>query len=193
LALEVYESADENNGPRKVVIWTQFMGVAYAIAQRLGSEALCFVSKVVNSKITEDGLEVDAYFKTADVYERDRIVQKFQNDPDIHFLVATQKAAGVGLTITAAGTHIFNDLFWTPADFEQCMGRSHGRLNDMHGLNAHYLITEETIEIHIMDVIADKKGIINLTVEGVEDSRTEQHIQNELISRIKKDLWLRKS
>lgn len=183
LATEIYDSADEADPHRKVLIFSQFKACAYAISRRLGQEALCFVSRGAND------------FVTANDATRDALVQQFQNDPNIHYLVVTEKTAKEGHDITAAGTVIFNDLFWTPANHEQGEGRAYMRESDPHGITAYYMITEKSqgaeIEEWIWELLKMKTNVIEQTVEGVEGSR-DASVAMDLIAKIKESMWARK-
>jgi len=50
-------------------------------------------------------------------------ITSFQNDPDIRIAVLGITAAGVGVTLTAASTIWFAELFWTPAIMIQAEDR----------------------------------------------------------------------
>jgi len=182
LASELYDQTDESE-PRKVLIFSQYKAVAYAIYQRLADQgALSFVRRGEDS------------FITADNNERDALVQQFQNDPNIKFLIVTEKTAKEGHNITAAGHVIFNDLFWTPAGHEQGEGRAYGRLSDLHTISSYYMITDmdgEGIEEWIMELLASKMAMINEVIEGVESSR-DSSIAMELIQKMKEKMWTRK-
>jgi SNF2 family DNA or RNA helicase len=182
LATELYDQTDESED-RKVLIFSQYKAVAYAIYQRLADQgALCFVRRGEDS------------FITADNNERDALVQQFQNDPSIKYLIVTEKTAKEGHNITAAGHVIFNDLFWTPAAHEQGEGRAYGRLSDLHTISSYYMITDmdgEGIEEWIMELLASKMAMINEVVEGVEGSR-DSSIAMELIQKMKEKMWTRK-
>lgn len=177
LATELYDSS-EGDEFRKVIIFTQFKAVAYRIGQLLGHEALCFVSRGPSE------------FVTAEANERFALVDKFQSDPQYKFLVVTEKTTKEGMNITAAGSVIFNDLFWTPAGHEQAEGRAYGRLNAPHTVNSYWMIAtneeepDGSIAEWIYQLLRNKQAVINQTVEGVESSR-DVSVATELISKIK--------
>lgn len=184
LAVEIADSRVEDPHP-KVLIFSQFKASAFSIAQRLGSEALCFVSRGRDD------------FKTADDRTRDALVQQFQSDPSIKFLVVTEKTAREGHDITKAGTVIFNDLFWTPANHEQAEGRAYMRESDPHGIDSYYLITDKNgegyeIEEWIWALLKMKRGVINETVEAVEGARDDS-VAMQLIEKMRESMWTRKT
>lgn len=171
LATQVYDETDPEDSHRKVIIVSQFSDsppMIKQIASRLGNEALYFTGAQTPS-------------------ERQDIVDRFQNDPEIKFLVFSIKAGGVGLNITAAGAMIFTDLTWTPADHQQAEARAYGRLSDLHSLNAYYLLAPNTIEVDINNLLQAKLDIIEQVVEGAEASRdnTGGSIAMELIRKLK--------
>lgn len=181
LAMNLQDSASEGKH-NKILIFSQYKAVAYAIHQRLGHESLCFV------EIGKDD------FHTVDNNERDRRVQEFQNNSKIKYLVVTEKTAKEGHNITEAGYVIFNDLFWTPAAHEQGEGRAYMRINDPHGIDAYYMVTDmdgDSIEEWIWALLQRKMAVINQTVEGVEASR-DVSVANELIAKLKESMFTRR-
>jgi SWI/SNF-related matrix-associated actin-dependent regulator 1 of chromatin subfamily A len=163
LAEETYNGSEGKH--KKVLIFSQFRPIARRIASKLGNDAIHF-----------DG--------TIDVYKRQEIVDRFQNDPSIKYLVCTTKSAQEGLNITAAGTVVFVDLMWTPSAHDQAIARAYGRLSDAHGVDVHYLLCEETFDEDIWDLLAQKLGVINQVVDGVNESRTETGIVSEVLKRM---------
>lgn len=164
LATELYDSGN-GEGNNKVVIFTQYHETVDQITRRLGQEAVWFDGRVTDKN------------------ERDRRVQQFQDDPNIHFLVTTMQTGGVGHNMTAAGHVIFVDFGWTPADHSQAEERVYGRLVDAHGADAYYITCEKTIEDWIQQLLAQKLAVINEVVEGVEASR-DVSIASALISKL---------
>jgi SWI/SNF-related matrix-associated actin-dependent regulator 1 of chromatin subfamily A len=167
LATELYDQSE--NGHRKVLIFSQFAqtpAVVPEIAKRLGDEALHFTGE-------------------QQPHERMALVDRFQNDPNIHFLVCSIKAAAEGLDITAAGHVITVDPMWNPGIHQQAEGRAYGRLSDLHSVDAYYVQAVKTIEDWIYELIAAKLDIFNEVVEGTEASRNVS-IVSELLARMRK-------
>lgn len=180
LATRIYDSSDPSGRAKKVLIFSQFKPTAYAIKARLGSEAIGFVSR--NSA---------GEFVTAQALEQDRLVQEFQNDPDIHYLVVTEKTAKEGHDITEAFAVIFNDHFWTPAAHQQAEGRAYMRASDPHGIDSYYHLAAGTIEDWIQELLAAKLAMIEDVVDGVNNTRVnpDESILTDLIKRIKDGGW----
>lgn len=166
LATELYDQS--SNGHRKVLIFSQFVNSPECvsnIAARLAPESLWFAG----------GQEV---------HKRMDIVDEFQTNDEKHFLSVGLKAAREGLNITAAGSVIFNDLDWTPANHHQAEARAYGRLSDLHSVNSYYIVSEGTIEDDIMELLEAKLNIFNAIIEGTEEAR-DSTIVMELIKRLK--------
>lgn len=162
LATDLYDSTE-----KKVLIFTQFVPVAEAIARRLGQETLLVTGSVSQS-------------------ERFNMCQQFQSDPNIHFLVGTTQVMQEGLNLTEAHTVIFNDTTWTPANEIQAEGRAYGRLNDAHGITSYYQIASDTIEVETQKLRERKLAIITEVVDGVEVTRrSNDSIAMEIINYLK--------
>ncbi len=184
LAQELSDSASESKH-KKVIIFSQYKAVAYAIWRRLADDgAICFVERTSKD------------FVTVDIKKRDELVQQFQNDPKVKYLIVTEKTAREGHTMTQAGYVIFNDLFWTPANHEQAEGRAYMRINDPHGIDSYYMIADmqgDSIEEWIWELLQLKSAVIAETVEGIEASR-DISVANELIKRLRETMFtLKKS
>ncbi|CAA6662219.1 unnamed protein product [Spirodela intermedia] len=76
---------------------------------------------------------------------RQELVSQFQEKDDIKAAVLSIKAAGFGLTLTAASTVIFSELSWTPGDIIQAEDRAY-RIGQVHSVNVYYLLSNETVD-----------------------------------------------
>lgn len=90
---------------------------------------------------------------------------QFQRDPKTRVLIGNIKAAGVGLTLTAASTVAFAELFWTPGAMTQAEDRCH-RIGTTQTVWAYYLTAAGTIEERLAKAIQEKQRVIRATLDG---------------------------
>ena len=104
--------------------------------------------------------------------EKQRSVDKFQNDPDCLLAICNIKAAGVGLTLTASSRVAFVEFPWTYADCEQCEDRAH-RIGQKDSVTCYYFLGKDTIDEQVYKIIQTKKDIaqtITGSTEQIEES-----------------------
>jgi len=94
-------------------------------------------------------------------------VDNFQTDPRTRALVLSLKAGGTGLNLTAASQVIHYDLWWNPAVERQATDRAY-RIGQHRNVVVHRLITENTFEEKIDEMIQSKKELADLTVASGE-------------------------
>jgi len=99
---------------------------------------------------------------------RDKAVQEFQNNPEIKLFVGNIKAAGTGLTLTAASSVAFLELPWTPGDLEQAGDRCH-RIGQDAAVNIYYLLAYGTIEEYIAELLDEKRQVVDTVLDGKMD------------------------
>jgi SWI/SNF-related matrix-associated actin-dependent regulator 1 of chromatin subfamily A len=97
--------------------------------------------------------------------------------------IGNMKAASEGLTLTAASDVVFCELGWTPAIHEQCVGRCYGRVNDLHGATAWYLLAEKTIDQDIFELLEKKKVIVDAVTDG-EDPVESGNVMIDLLKKL---------
>jgi SWI/SNF-related matrix-associated actin-dependent regulator 1 of chromatin subfamily A len=112
--------------------------------------------------------------------ERQRSVDSFQESDKIKVFVGNIKAAGVGITLTAAEAVIMNDLSFLPSDHAQAEDRAY-RYGQKNNVLVYYPIFENTIEGIIYDILNNKKQVI-ATVMG--DNQNTADAAEEILKRI---------
>ena len=90
--------------------------------------------------------------------KRDQAVQAFQTDPRVKFAVCSLKAAGVGITLTAASDVLMVEQDWTPANLDQAEDRAH-RMGQKNAVNVTVLVMESTIDDSLQQVIDGKRKV----------------------------------
>ncbi|ANM58864.1 unnamed protein product [Arabidopsis thaliana] len=100
---------------------------------------------------------------------RQALVSDFQDKDEIKAAVLSIRAAGVGITLTAASTVIFAELSWTPGDLIQAEDRAH-RIGQVSSVNIHYLLANDTVDDIIWDVVQSKLDNLGQMLDGQENA-----------------------
>ena len=135
---------------KKVIIFTNFTETLNRIADHFGKQA-----------VRLDG--------STSKPQRQYAVDQFQDNEKIKVFVGNVKAAGVGITLTAAEAVIINDLSFVPGDLAQAEDRAY-RYGQKNSVSVYYPIFENTIEGIIYDMINEKKQNIGTVMgDNLED------------------------
>jgi len=112
--------------------------------------------------------------------ERQYSVDQFQDNPKVKVFVGNIKAAGVGITLTAAEVVIFNDLSFLPSDMAQAEDRAY-RYGQKNNVLVYYPIFDNSIEGIIYDIVNAKKKVI-ATVMG--DDQNPADTAEDILNKI---------
>ena len=99
---------------------------------------------------------------------RQTLCTQFQTDVATRFAVLSITAAGVGLTLHAAQTVVFFELFWNPGQLLQAEDRAH-RLGQQKVVDVKYLICKGTADDTIWALIDQKLQVVGSAVSGTKD------------------------
>jgi SWI/SNF-related matrix-associated actin-dependent regulator of chromatin subfamily A-like protein 1 len=130
---------------KKVIVFTNFTKSLEMILQHFGKRAVRLDGQMSQK-------------------ERQLSVDNFQNDENITVFVGNIKAAGVGITLTAAEAVVMNDLSFLPSDHSQAEDRSY-RYGQKNNVLVYYPIFDNTVEGIIYDILKKKKNIFE-TIMG---------------------------
>ncbi len=107
------------------------------------------------------------------VAKRKKIVETFQGEDYIPFMVLSVKAGGTGLNLTKANHVIHFDRWWNPAVENQATDRAF-RIGQSKNVMVHKLVCKGTIEERIDALIASKRELAeNVIGSGSEKWITE--------------------
>ena len=150
---------------KKIIIFTNFTDTLQTIYQHFGKQAVYLDGSCSNAV-------------------RQQAVDQFQNNEKITVFVGNLKAAGVGLTLTAAEVVIMNDLSFVPAEHSQAEDRAY-RYGQKSNVLVYYPIFENTIEGAIYNILNKKKQIIR-TVMGDQIQENVGDVAEEILNMINK-------
>ena len=103
--------------------------------------------------------------------KRQNSVDRFQTDDKIRVFIGNIKAAGVGITLTAAEVVIMNDLSFVPADHSQGEDRAY-RYGQKNSVLVYYPVFENTVEKIIYNILQKKKNVIDQVMGDGEYSES---------------------
>ncbi|WP_298234413.1 SNF2-related protein [uncultured Azohydromonas sp.] len=98
---------------------------------------------------------------------RDRMVERFQEEPGQRVFLLSLKAGGTGLNLTAANHVVHFDLWWNPAVEAQATDRAY-RIGQQRKVQVHRFITRGTFEERINEMIRAKRELAEMTVGSGE-------------------------
>lgn len=151
LLFELLDSIVESG--EKVLIFTQF--------REMGD----LLQRFIAERFEEEPM---FYHGGCSVKERQQMVERFQNNRADKIFLLSLKAAGTGLNLTAASHVIHFDLWWNPAVENQATDRAY-RIGQKKNVMVHRLITKDTFEERINDMIQHKKHLADMTVATGEN------------------------
>lgn len=147
LFTELLNEARESG--QKVVIFSQYLEMLAIIELYLKKKGIGFATIKGSTR------------------DRPEQLRRFREDPACEVFVASLLAAGVGIDLTVASIVIHYDRWWNPAKENQATDRVH-RIGQNRGVQVFKLVTKNTIEEHIHEMIERKKGLLE-DIIGQED------------------------
>ena len=118
------------------------------------------------------------------VKARGRLVEQFQGEDYVPYMILSVKAGGTGLTLTKASHVIHFDRWWNPAVENQATDRAF-RIGQKNNVVVHKLVCKGTIEEKIDMLINSKKELAeNVIGSGGENWITEMN-NDELLNMLR--------
>jgi len=142
---------DTNGQRRKLVIFTEHR------------DTLTYLHERITTLFGRD--EMIVHIDGSVPREARRVIEdRFRNDPDVFFLLATD-AAGEGINLQRAHLMINYDLPWNPNRLEQRFGRIH-RIGQKEVCHLWNLVAGETREGYVYQRLLDKLEVEGEALEG---------------------------
>jgi non-specific serine/threonine protein kinase len=139
---ELTREIAENIGGHKALVFSQFLGMLALIKEQL-------------KKL---GIDHEYFDGSSTIQERERAIERFQNDDNCRVFLISLKAGGVGLNLTAADYVYIVDPWWNPAVEQQAIDRTH-RIGQTKNIFAYRMICNDTVEDKILKLQERKRSL----------------------------------
>ena len=142
----------------KALVFTQY--------REMGNRLVAHLSETL-------GVDVAFLHGATSKAARDKLVQRFQDDPkSARVFILSLKAGGTGLNLTAA-SHVFHyDRWWNPAVEDQATDRAY-RIGQKRAVQVHKLVCAGTVEDRIAQLLVKKRALASSVVSAGERWITE--------------------
>eukprot|EP00049_Salpingoeca_infusionum_P020339 m.363875 g.363875 ORF g.363875 m.363875 type:complete len:894 (-) comp24547_c0_seq1:101-2782(-) len=112
---------------------------------------------------------------------RQQLADRFQTDPACRVALLSITAAGTGLTLHAASTVLFAELYWNPGQLLQAEDRAH-RVGQTCSVNIKYILCRGTLDDTMWEKLQAKATVVGKTVEGEANACIATHADPALHS-----------
>lgn len=96
---------------------------------------------------------------------RQELVDQFQTDRGVRVFVGGLRAAGLGITLTAASLVGFLELDWTPALMTQAEDRCH-RIGQRSSVLIKHWVVEGSIDARMAQILISKQAVFDQAIDG---------------------------
>ncbi|MCP4499289.1 MAG: DEAD/DEAH box helicase [Deltaproteobacteria bacterium] len=155
----------------KVLVFTQFRSMCDPLQEHLSR---CFGK---NGLVLHGGTPVK---------KRQELVQQFQNDEEVPFMVLSLKAGGTGLNLTAASHVVHFDRWYNPATENQATDRAY-RIGQKRNVLVHKFVTRGTLEERIDKLIACKQALTDEVLDQSGEVKLTEMSDDELLKMVALD------
>ncbi len=139
---ELTREITENIGNHKALVFSQFLGML----------------SLIRGKLKELEVPFEYFDGSTSAGERERAINRFQNDDECRVFLISLKAGGVGLNLTAADYVYIVDPWWNPAVEQQAIDRTH-RIGQTKNIFAYRMICKDTVEDKILQLQDRKRAL----------------------------------
>lgn len=131
--------------------------------------------------LKKNGIDSVPYTRQIPEDIRELNKHRFINDPSCNVIVGTIGALGTSHTLSVASNVIFLDEPWNAATFDQAEDRCY-RLNSTDTVDVFSIITKDTVDEHVHDIIISKRGTSDYIVDGKLNLRDNPELLELLLS-----------
>ena len=111
---------------------------------------------------------------------RQKNIDAFVSDDDVHVIVCSLTAAGVGINLQVASNVVLAELSWTAAEQTQAIDRVH-RIGQDQPVTAWRIIAAQTIDAKVAELIGAKESLAARALDGAQVDVTDIDVRLEAL------------
>lgn len=135
---------DAVNSGHKILLFSGYTSMFEMIEKELKQRGICYFKLTGSTKVDE----------------RIKLVDEFNENPEIKVFLISLKAGGTGLNLTGADMVIHYDPWWNLSTENQATDRAH-RIGQKNNVQVYKLITKNSIEEKIYELQQKKADLVN--------------------------------
>lgn len=112
--------------------------------------------------------------------EKNSAVTRFQTDPKTRVFLGSIRAAGMGITLTAASTVVFCELDWSPASMIQAEDRAH-RIGQKDSVLVQHLVIDGSIDQRMSKILIEKADMIGQILDGDMPAALQKSVLDDVL------------
>ncbi len=151
----------------------ELMNIIELVDQQETSKIVVFsqwerMTRIISLELDKRGIKYEYLHGGIPSKKRESLFYNFNNDPEVKVFLSTD-AGGTGLNLQAASYLVNVDLPWNPAVLEQRIARIH-RIGQKSNVSVINLVSANTIEHRMLDVLSFKSSMADGILDGGEDT-----------------------
>ena len=111
--------------------------------------------------------------------QRERVIDRFREDPTAHVILMSYGAGSVGLNLQFCGYVFLFDRWWNPAVEDQAINRAH-RIGAAGPVTVTRMLTLDTIEQRINQVLEHKRELFQIVLSHTDSPSSYGLTQDEV-------------
>ena len=111
--------------------------------------------------------------------KRDKVIDRFRNDPDCHAILMSYGAGSVGLNLQFARYVFLFDRWWNPAVEDQAINRAH-RIGVAGPVTITRFLTLDSIEERIDEVLREKRELFDAILSQAVNPKSSGITRDEI-------------
>lgn len=130
---------------------------------------------LIEEPLTKEEIEFRRLDGTMSASARQAAIQDFTERPEVSVMLASLKAASLGVNLVSANHVVLMDLWFNPSAEEQAIDRAH-RIGQMNDVEVTRITIKDSIEDKILELQDKKRELTDKALDGKKGKLTRDEM-----------------